>query len=185
VQVTIHDSTPNAKIHFTTDGSMPTASSPEYTGPITVSSQETLKAIAIAPGFSDSSMGMGSYEFAAAPIAPIVPKAVPKPVAKIKPPVSEASGTLTWTGFINSAGTHLTIIRSADQVWKAGQMGQPFGALSGSMFPAGAIEAHVTTGHAFLVLPKAATNFNSMEMFTPDLGQQTIVIHWKAQPNSQ
>jgi LysM repeat protein len=184
VKVTIHDSTPDAKIHFTTDGSTPSASSPEYSGPITVASQETLKAIATAPGFSDSSVGSGTYVFAAAPPPIVVPKEVPKPVVKVKPPATLASGTLTWNGSVPS-GTHLTIVRSANQVWKAGQLGQPVGTLSGSMFPAGGIEAHVTGGHAILVLPKAATNYNSMEMFTSDTGQQTIVIHWKALPNSQ
>jgi hypothetical protein len=197
VQVTIHDSTPDAKIHFTTDGSTPSTASPEYTGPIKVGSQETLKAIAVAPGFSDSQMGTGTYQFAAAaPPLHVAPKESPRPVesskpvelpkpVKTSPPPSLASGTLTWTGTITDRGTHLVLVRSANQAWKSGQTGVPFGFLSGSMFPGKPIEAHVILGHAILVLPRVATNYNSMDMFTSDLGRQTIVIEWKTAPNSQ
>jgi len=40
VQVTITDSSPNAQIFFTTDGSTPTTASTVYTGPMTVTNTE-------------------------------------------------------------------------------------------------------------------------------------------------
>ena len=47
--VKITDATLGAKIYYTTDGSTPTTSSTLYKSPLTVSTSETLNAVAIAP----------------------------------------------------------------------------------------------------------------------------------------
>lgn len=59
--VTIADSTPGATIYFTTDNSTPTSSSTVYTGPINVATTETLKALAIAPGDTASTVATATY----------------------------------------------------------------------------------------------------------------------------
>jgi hypothetical protein len=59
--VTISDSTSGATIHYTTDGSTPTASSTTYTAPITVSVSETVMAIAIKTGYTNSAVGSAVY----------------------------------------------------------------------------------------------------------------------------
>jgi hypothetical protein len=59
--VTINDTTPNAVIYYTTNGSTPTTSSAMYSGPITVSSTETLEAIATATGYTTSGIMIGVY----------------------------------------------------------------------------------------------------------------------------
>jgi hypothetical protein len=63
VAVTMSDSTTSATIHYTTDGSVPTAASPTYTpgSTITVTSTETIRAIAIASGFLDSNIAAATY----------------------------------------------------------------------------------------------------------------------------
>ena len=59
--VAILDSTPSATIYYTTNGTTPTTSSTVYTGPITVSSSETIEAIATASGVSSSPVGTATY----------------------------------------------------------------------------------------------------------------------------
>lgn len=63
--VAISDSTPGATIYYTTDGTTPTAASNTYSGPVTISTPTTLKAIAIAPGYLDSPVMSASYNFGA------------------------------------------------------------------------------------------------------------------------
>jgi Chitobiase/beta-hexosaminidase C-terminal domain/Bacterial lectin len=62
--VTIADSTPNSVIYYTLDGTTPTHSSPIYSGPITVSNTESIRAIASAPPLNDSPVMIGSYTIA-------------------------------------------------------------------------------------------------------------------------
>lgn len=59
--VSIGDFTPNATIYYTTDGTTPTTESPVYGNPITVGSTETLQAIAVAPGYSNSAIASADY----------------------------------------------------------------------------------------------------------------------------
>ena len=59
--VTISDATAGATIHYTTNGNMPTTSSTVYDGPITVSSTETMKAIAAAGDSAISPMTTATY----------------------------------------------------------------------------------------------------------------------------
>jgi hypothetical protein len=54
--VTISDATAGAMIFYTTDGSVPTTSSTTYSGPISIGTTTTLKAIATAPGSSTSAV---------------------------------------------------------------------------------------------------------------------------------
>ena len=59
--VTISDTTSGAKIYYTIDGTTPTSSSTLYSAPIAVSATKTVKAIAIAGGFSNSAIGSAAY----------------------------------------------------------------------------------------------------------------------------
>ncbi|MGA9242069.1 MAG: chitobiase/beta-hexosaminidase C-terminal domain-containing protein [Silvibacterium sp.] len=65
--VSITDTTAGAAIYFTTNGTVPTASSTAYAGPIKVSSTETLMAVAIAPGYALSTVATSAYTISLAP----------------------------------------------------------------------------------------------------------------------
>jgi hypothetical protein len=59
--VNISDSTSGAAIYYTTDGSTPTITSAKYSAAITVSSTETIQAIAVATGYSNSAIASAAY----------------------------------------------------------------------------------------------------------------------------
>jgi hypothetical protein len=66
--VTISDSQAGTTFYYTTNGTTPTTSSTLYTGPITVSVTETIEAIAVEAGYTNSPMSSMLYS-----IAPMLP----------------------------------------------------------------------------------------------------------------
>ncbi|MFS0628018.1 chitobiase/beta-hexosaminidase C-terminal domain-containing protein, partial [Brevibacillus sp. 179-C8.2 HS] len=73
-KVTLSTPTEGATIYYTTDGSTPSRSSVEYTGPIEVTSEITIKAIAVKEGMLDSEVMEEHYTI-------LLPDQVAKPVA--------------------------------------------------------------------------------------------------------
>jgi uncharacterized repeat protein (TIGR03803 family) len=65
--VTINDTTTGATIYYTNDGTTPTTSSAVYNGPITVSSTETLQAIAGASSYNNSPVASATYTISLSP----------------------------------------------------------------------------------------------------------------------
>ncbi|MBA3936173.1 MAG: chitobiase/beta-hexosaminidase C-terminal domain-containing protein [Planctomycetes bacterium] len=80
VTVTIADGDPTAVIHVTTDGSTPTASSPTYTAPFTISAlgAATIKALAI--DGTDSPVATTTFTIASPPTVATAASAAPNPV---------------------------------------------------------------------------------------------------------
>ena len=68
--VTISDATGGATVYYTTDGSTPTTGSTVYSTPLTVSTTQTVKALAAASGHVNSSVGSATYTISIAPAPP-------------------------------------------------------------------------------------------------------------------
>jgi hypothetical protein len=66
--VTISDATAGTTIYYTTNGTTPTTSSTKYSGAVTVSATETLEAIAVETGYTNSSVATAAYT-----INPVLP----------------------------------------------------------------------------------------------------------------
>ncbi len=74
--VTLSSSTAGAAIHYTIDGSTPSAASPTYTAAITIATTATLTAIATKSGMSDSAVATATFTISASGgVAPITPPA--------------------------------------------------------------------------------------------------------------
>jgi hypothetical protein len=68
--LSISDSSSGTTVYYTTDGSTPTTSSAVYTGPILVSTNTTISAIAAGGGLSASAVARGTYTIQSAAPAP-------------------------------------------------------------------------------------------------------------------
>jgi beta-glucanase (GH16 family) len=89
--VSLSDSTTNATIYYSTDGSTPTTSSPQYLAPFLVASNEKVNAIGVFAGDTNSAVASQSF-------LPNIP-----------------SGTLVWSDEFNSATT--TNVQPNPVVW--------------------------------------------------------------------
>lgn len=66
-QVTLSDSTPGAIIYYTTDGTTPTTASLRYSQAIPVLQTTTIRAVAVASGYSMSDISTGLYTIVLTP----------------------------------------------------------------------------------------------------------------------
>jgi hypothetical protein len=74
--VQLSDATAGAAIYYTTNGASPTTSSPQYGGPLTVSSSAVIEAMAVAPGYNNSGLARASFTIAPPSKAPIPSSAI-------------------------------------------------------------------------------------------------------------
>jgi DNA-binding beta-propeller fold protein YncE len=59
--VTVTDATPGATMYYTTNGAAPTVNSTKYTAAIHVTASESIKVIAVAPGYTQSAVATAVY----------------------------------------------------------------------------------------------------------------------------
>ena len=102
--VTITDTTLGAAIYYTTDGTIPTAASSLYTAAIVVSDTETIQAIAVADGYTDSLVASATYTINLHPTAmpAFSPGAGTYPAAQT---VTITDGTASATIYYTTNGT--------------------------------------------------------------------------------
>jgi len=95
--VTINDATSGAIIHYTTDGvTTPICSSTQYLSPIVVSSSETIMAVACRSGWTNSAIGMATYNIGGAqPTPPVFTPAGSTYTSAQNVTISENSGMAT------------------------------------------------------------------------------------------
>ena len=110
--VTISDATPNATIYYTIDGTAPTTGSTVYSGTaITVSSTETIEAIATASGYTQSATASATYTITVqaktTPTVTVSPSPASVTTAQALSVTITVSGTPTPTGSVTlSSGTY-------------------------------------------------------------------------------
>jgi beta-glucanase (GH16 family) len=91
VTVTITDSTPGATIHYSLHGAPLSVYSPVYTKPILIQSTTTVKAFAIATGYSNSAVATAKYSIDLLPAAE--PEFTPPPATYMAPQVVRITDT--------------------------------------------------------------------------------------------
>jgi sugar lactone lactonase YvrE len=109
--VSISDTAAGATIYYTTDGSTPTTSSTAYSGAITVSSSETIKAIAAGAGYGQSSVASAAYVILTVPTIALTSSVNPAGVGQ----------AVTFTATLtSSAGTPTGTVAFFDGTTKLG-----------------------------------------------------------------
>lgn len=96
-----------ATIYYTTNGLLPTSSSTQYTGPISVSANEVIQAVAIESGFTDSLVASSGYQIGTANV--------------INFPSGFASGNaITFAGSASLSGSALLLTDTNSRGFEAG-----------------------------------------------------------------
>jgi sugar lactone lactonase YvrE len=93
--ISISDATTGAAIYYTSDGTTPTISSTLYSGPITVSSSETIKAIAAASNYNLSAVATAAY---------VIGGQAGVPSLTSLSPAFTSAGSATFTLTVNGSG---------------------------------------------------------------------------------
>lgn len=102
---------PSATIYYTTDGSIPNTSSPEYTGPLTLTETTVLRAIAVADGLAPSGVSGGQYQIGPVPNLPPVADAGPDLAAAVNTNI-----TLNGSASYDPDGSPLEIVEDWEQI---------------------------------------------------------------------
>jgi hypothetical protein len=99
-----------ATIYYTTNGLQPTTSSTAYTGPITVSANTYLQAVAVQAGYTDSPVGAANYQIQAAGL----------PIINFPSGFSSASNLMSLVGVAAISGSNLQVNTSTSSPLPAG-----------------------------------------------------------------
>ena len=101
--IAISDQTPNAIIYYTTDGSVPTIYSPQYSAAVKVTATTTINAFAIASGYNPSVVASAFYLIAKGTVTALSSSANPAKAGTLvvfSAAVAPVTGTGTPTGTV-------------------------------------------------------------------------------------
>ena len=161
--VAISDATAGTTIYYTTNGTTPTTSSSVYGGPITVSSSETLEAIAVKTGDTTSAVATASYT-----INPMLPA----------PTFSPAGGTYTSSQSVSigdaTAGTTIYYTTNGTTPTTSSSVyGGPITVSSSETLEAIAAETNYSTSAAATAAYTISTPQAATPTFSPAGGSYT------------
>jgi hypothetical protein len=120
VAVTLASSTAGAVIRYTTDGSTPSAASTRYTAPFTLTTTTTVRALAQATGYRDSTVSSATYAITTPTVAVAV---TPTTASAVSGEVLAFTATVTGTG--NTAVTWSVEEASCGSVTSGGAYSAP------------------------------------------------------------
>ncbi len=160
--VMITDTTPGATIYYTTDPSTPSLASTVYTGPITVSSSETISAIAVAANYNDSAVAKAAYV--------IAPNSPTPTMGSLSPGFVRAGGaaftlTVNGTGFVPASTVMWGATALATQFVNASQLT--------AQVPAGDVANPGTTSVTVLTPPPGGGTSNGLVFEIDTAGSST------------
>src|SRR6266576_3214754 len=152
--VTISDATSGSSIFYTLDGSQPTTSSTAYTGAFTVSNTTTVKAIATAPNFTQSSIATS-----------VITINVQSPAAT--PVISPATGTYSSPQTVN-----ITDATSGSSIFYTLDGSQP--TTSSTLYTNAFTVSTTTTVKAIATAPNFTTSNTATSVITIQSTSPTI-----------
>jgi uncharacterized repeat protein (TIGR03803 family) len=167
VQATITNSQPGSTIYYTTDGTTPTTSSTVYSGasPITVSTSETIQAIAVQSGYLNSPIVYGYY---------FIGQTVPTPTISPSGGTFNVAQTVTLADSQSGASIYYTTDGSTPTT-SSNLYSNPFTvsstttinaiAVQGGYFNSGVVSATLTVVQPPAISPNGGT-FTSLQMVT-------------------
>ncbi len=176
--VKLSTTTSPANIYYTLDGSNPTTASTEYTGPITISSNTTIKAIASATGYLQSNVTSATFSFSnsqcTVPSSNGINVCSPSAGASVTSPVSiNAAATVSGGVYrfeLWSGSTKLANVRNS------GVMDQSLALAAGSYTLT--FDAYNSSGtHVYATRDITVSGGNSSGSFS--LSGSSFVIGWR------
>jgi hypothetical protein len=166
--VSILEGTPNASIYYTTNGNPPSTGSTPYTPGTTipVSSSETIEAIAIASGYSQSLAGTATYTI----------NSTPPPPSQVEVSLSSAANLV---GIVTNGTKFTSASLNGDGCdYSANLLGSPV-AYSGTDYAIGkANQKNVVKGGKSVVIPLPSGNYSTLTLLGLAVGtnQKTQVF---------